>query len=800
MVNDVTEGGGMTDRLGRPLLFVVAAVLAAFVFWIDSIARYDFSVATMYLTVLVLVSAAGSGRSVVLAAQACVALAISAWAIAHLHQPTPASALRCLFACVAIGVTAALLVSRKRLEAAKEDLERSRSEADLFANSVPFVLWRSNPSGEIQYLNDGWTDVTGLDRWSVLEGQRYNDVVHPDDLAALHETVGAAIANRTITDLKVRVRQADGTYRWMQIYDKPVLSPLTGLVDRYGGLSDVHDEVTAKEELQRLRSELEASRAELINFTDSVPQILFRASRQAEVDFYNRRFTEVTGRDRSAVMEDQDWIDDFHPDDRKDYLDNLWSSFAAGVELRHTFRLRHADGEYRWMTLVGRPVRVAADTDEIRYYGGVSDIHEEVTAHQKVRELNETLERRVEERTSELMRTERRYAGLFDVSNMTFAEMDFSSAEGMVDAIKASGVADLRAYMLAHPDELARAIGAIRTTRVNEALARLMGYEDVAEFMARPPAQDADAGSEVLLRQLEMRFQGVDHIDGRTTLTGKGGRRIPVYFTVTRLPDGLHLCSHVDLSGQERIEGLRRAAQAELARANRVATVGALSASIAHELNQPIAAMLMDAQTGLRLIGRDDRDVEALGRILRRVEGTAQRIAGIVERTRENIVAGRRVVTAIDLRSLATATRELLDHDLKRAEVELEIVCAAELPLIRGDPVELQQVFVNLVNNAADAMRDQPGARRIVLELAADEVAVHARVTDTGPGIPEEHVGRLFDPFFTTKPTGIGMGLQICRSAIEGMGGQLTVANAPGGGASFLFDLPLTSEHPDQIE
>ena len=780
----------MNERLTRPTLMTIAALLAAVVFWVDTITGYDFAISVLYLAVLVIVSAAGSATLVVRAAQLCLFLTIIAWCIVHLPQPPLASIMRGLFACVAIGVTAALLVSRKRLEETKRALERSRAEVEHFANSVPFVLWRSNPQGEIEYLNESWTTVTGLDRTSVLPNARYNDVIHRDDIDLLNEVVSHAVATRTITDLKVRIMQADGTYRWMQIYDRPAFSPITGLVERFGGLSDVHNEIMAHEELERLRAELEASRQELLNFTNSVPQILFRADRDANVDFYNERFTQVTGRDLHAVIEKQDWIEDFHPDDREEYLANLQRSFAAGEELRATFRLRHADGNYRWMSLLGRPLPITEGSDDIRYYGGVTDIHEEVTALQKVRELNETLEQRVAERTSELLRTERRYAGLFDVSNMTFAEMDFSAAMEILDEIKAQGVTDLRAHLTAHPEVLVRALGAIKTTRVNEALARLMGYDSVADLTANPPAENAEDGPEVLLRQLEMCFYGGHHLEGRTTLVGKGGRQIPIYYTVTRLPDGLHLSSHVDLSEQERIEEIRRATQAELARANRVATVGALSASIAHELNQPIASMLMDTQSGLRFAEREPPDREALTRILQRIEKTAQRAAGIVQRTRENIVAGRREVKGVDLCRLAADTRDLLEHDMKRADVELEIVCGSSMTSVEGDPVELQQVFVNLVSNAADAMRGQEGLRLVKIELNGDAEAVRVRVSDTGPGIAEEHLQRLFEPFFTTKSSGIGMGLQICRSAVEAMGGELTVENLPGGGAAFSISLP----------
>lgn len=795
---DSAGGGGLIGRWTKPLLLGLATVLAAFVFRIDSIAEFDFAISILYLLVLAIVSSAAGERAVIRAAIACELLAVAAWVIVHLGAPTLANVLRCLFACVAIGATAALLVSRKRLERIRRDLWRSRAEVEHFANSVPFILWRANPRGEVEYLNESWTTLTGLDRRAVLDGQRYMAAVHPEDLPRLAETITNAVENRTVSSAHVRVLQADGGYRWMHFYDKPVVSPATGEVERYGGAADVHDEVMAREESQRLRNELEESQAELVAFTDSVPQILFRANRQAHVDFYNERFTQVTGRDRRDVIATQDWIEDFHPDDREAYLETLWRSFSAGEELRSTFRLRHADGAYRWMSLVGRPVRLTEGSDEIRYYGGVSDIHDEIVAHQKVRELNETLEDRVGERTAELLRTERRYSGLFDVSNITFAEMDFGAAEAVLDDLKADGVVDLRAHMAAHPDEFARMLSLIRTTRVNEALARLMGYESVAELVANPPAQNADDGPDVLLRQLEMYYYGVDHIDGRTVLVGKDGLRIPVYYTVTRLPDGLHLSSHVDLTEQERIEGMRQAAQAELARANRVATVGAFSSSIAHELNQPIASMLIDAQTGRRLVGRDNADLATLGRILQRVEQTAQRVADIVQRTRDNIIAGRRVVEMVDLGRLAWETRDLLSHDLRRAEVELEIATAECAPLVQGDPVDLQQIFVNLISNAADAMRDQLVPRHIIIVIAADEDAVRVEVSDTGPGIPDEHIERLFDPFFTTKTSGIGMGLQICRSAVEAMGGQLSVANRPEGGARFSFDLPLALDQPSK--
>jgi C4-dicarboxylate-specific signal transduction histidine kinase len=295
----------------------------------------------------------------------------------------------------------------------------------------------------------------------------------------------------------------------------------------------------------------------------------------------------------------------------------------------------------------------------------------------------------------------------------------------------------------------------------------------------------------VLLEQLDMYFCGVDHIEGRTVLIGKNGIEIPVYYTVNRLAEGLHLSSHVNLTEQERITGLHEAARIELARANRIATVGAFSASIAHELNQPVASMVMDAQTGLRYLQREAPDLAMIERILQRLSRSAERMAGIVRHTRDAIVAGESKAAPIDLLAMVEDTGELLERELRRSRVTLRIAPQSAVPPVLGDPVQLQQVLVNLVTNAAEAMREMPEARVITIMIEQRAAEMEVVVADTGPGIAPDHLEKLFQPFFTTKPTGVGMGLQICRSAIEAMGGSLTARNREHGGAAFVFTLPL---------
>ncbi|GGF86116.1 hypothetical protein GCM10007301_52490 [Azorhizobium oxalatiphilum] len=551
--------------------------------------------------------------------------------------------------------------------------------------------------------------------------------------------------------------------------------------------------ILSKKKLQRVRYELEESKFELENFTNSVPHILWRSTRDAYVDFYNKRYTEIIGRDSRETIANQDWILDFHPDDRDWFLERVKGAFAEKDDLKAVYRLKHADGNYRWVSLVARPVRAPETGEIIRYYGGTSDVHEVVLAQLQIKELNETLEQRVAERTAELLKTESRFESIFDLSNLTFAEQDLGEALVLLRNLHEQGVTDFRTYMSSHPVLLDRCVRSIRTVRVNRALARLLGYDTVEALAAMPPEQNAEEGRLVLIHQLEMAFYKWAHIEGRTTLVGREGRRIPILYMVSNLSDGRQLSSHIDLTHQEHIEEMRLAAQEELARANRVATVGAFSASIAHELNQPISSIVMDAQTGLRWLRRDAPDVAAAVRILERLARTADRIAGIVQRTRDSIASGRRTVQIVDVSHIAMEARNLLRREARNANATVELRLAEAPCLVRADPIELQQVLVNLLTNAMDAMREQEGERLVTVAVFASESEVTVSVEDRGPGFPDGEIEKLFKPFFTTKPNGVGMGLQICRTIVESFGGTLHAQNGPLGGALFEFSLPSAS-------
>jgi C4-dicarboxylate-specific signal transduction histidine kinase len=258
----------------------------------------------------------------------------------------------------------------------------------------------------------------------------------------------------------------------------------------------------------------------------------------------------------------------------------------------------------------------------------------------------------------------------------------------------------------------------------------------------------------------------------------------------------------LDLSERKRMEAEAREnerryheVQLELEHANRIAMMGHLSASIAHEINQPIAATITNAQAAFRWLDRRPPHLEevrqALARITRDNNRAGEVIARIRGLTSKSPPRGDRFGINEAIREVIELTRgEALKHS-----VSVGMDLADGLPLIEGDRVQLQQVMLNLVMNALEAMSDvSNGARQLLVSTWTTEVGdVLVTVKDTGPGLAPASAERVFDAFYTTKPTGLGMGLSICRSIIEVHGGQLWVtANLPRG-AIFQFTVPA---HP----
>ena len=247
-----------------------------------------------------------------------------------------------------------------------------------------------------------------------------------------------------------------------------------------------------------------------------------------------------------------------------------------------------------------------------------------------------------------------------------------------------------------------------------------------------------------------------------------------------------------DIDDQKRAEKTLRQAQADLARINRVTTMGELTASLAHELRQPISGVILNANVSLRRLGNDNPDLEAVRADVTRIVRDGQRASEIVSRIRAQFEKGPVKRESLDINEINRETVALLRDETIRYKISVRMELAADLPAIVGDRVQLQQVAMNLITNGIEAMKDSDGTREMIIKSQrAENQQVLVSVSDTGKGLPPQQVEQVFDPFFTTKSNGTGMGLRISRSIVESHGGRLWVAGDGGRGATFQFTLPV---------
>lgn len=229
----------------------------------------------------------------------------------------------------------------------------------------------------------------------------------------------------------------------------------------------------------------------------------------------------------------------------------------------------------------------------------------------------------------------------------------------------------------------------------------------------------------------------------------------------------------------------------ELAHVARVATAGELATSLAHEVNQPLAAIATNAQAARRFLARDGLAREDMDEILREIGSEAQRASEVIRRLREFLRKHASERRDLDLSAVVRDTLPLVRRELADNAVEVSLDLAQGLPAVDADPVQLQQVLVNLVKNACEAMAECHGERRVEVVTRRIEGRVALEVRDSGPGLASDVAGRVFEPFVTTKPTGMGLGLAICRSIVEAHGGSLGVEPGSRGGATFRIELPV---------
>ena len=313
-----------------------------------------------------------------------------------------------------------------------------------------------------------------------------------------------------------------------------------------------------------------------------------------------------------------------------------------------------------------------------------------------------------------------------------------------------------------------------------------------------PPIHSLDAKPEEIPRlvvfMLSALFVGALSVAQRSATESLRRARDDLKGTVQELQKSNEALQTESLE-RKHAEEARREAQADLARVSRVTTMGELTASLAHEVNQPIAAAVTNANTCLRWLTRDHPDLEEAREAASRIVKDATRAAGIISRVRLLFKKSTPLQEPVDVNEAIQEMIVLLRSEATRYNITARMELAADLPRIMGDRVQLQQVLMNLIVNSIDAMKEVDGARELTVKSQRTEKEeVLVSVSDTGVGLPPQQTDQIFNAFFTTKPHGIGMGLRISRSILESHGGRLWAADNSPRGASFHFALPTKIE------
>jgi PAS domain S-box-containing protein len=482
---------------------------------------------------------------------------------------------------------------------------------------------------------------------------------------------------------------------------------------------------------------------------DSAPVMIWMSSPDKLCTFFNKGWLDFTGRTLEQEI-GNGWAEGVHKEDFDRCLEVYVNAFDARREFAMEYRLRRYDGEYRWVLDHGMP-RTESNGAFLGYIGTATDITEH-KRDEEVLEKERAFLRQVIDIVPNFIFAKDR-EGRFTLANQATAEAYGTTAENLI------GKTD-------------------RDFNSN--------FEEV-EFFRRMDLE--------VMNTLRERFIAEERV---TDASGKVRWLQSVKRPIVER-DGLAsqvLGTSTDITQRKETELELRRQRAELAHVTRVSTMGELAASLAHELNQPLTAILSNAQAALRFMAGKLPDLEEVREILKEIVEDNSRASDVIRRIRALVKKEEVEFVPVDLENLIDDVMMLVRSDAVLHNVQISFEASSGLPPVRGDRVQLQQVVLNLLVNAFDAVKDCPVHDRQVIVRVEREIArmLKATVRDRGTGLSGDTLDKIFQPFYTTRRDGLGMGLAICRSIVEAHGGRLWAENNPDRGATFCFTIPASGE------
>jgi PAS domain S-box-containing protein len=511
--------------------------------------------------------------------------------------------------------------------------------------------------------------------------------------------------------------------------------------DELAHLGQVFNE-TAKR-LQDLYATLQQSEDRLRLVIDTIPAHAWSARPDGSVDFVNQPFLKFTGR----LMEDilgWNWGSLLHPDDLTRYVGEWQAAVATGKPIESEARVRRTDGTYRWLLIRNVPLRDNTGTI-VKWYGTAVDIEERHRAEDALRQSEAYL--------AEAQRLSHTGSWAWNLaSQRIFWSLETFKIFGIDPATTPTSEIFLEKI---HPDDR------VSIDRVESELYK---------------GNDAEYNYRLIFPD-----RSIKHISSvARPIRNDTGQVIEFVGTV------------MDVTERKRAEEALREAHANLARVSRVTTMGELTASLAHEIRQPITAAVTNARTCLRWLGRDHPDVPEARDAASRIVSDVTRAADIISSLSLLFKKGALQRELVDINELVREMILLLRGEANRYSVSIRTDLADDLPKVLADRVQLQQVFMNLMLNGIDAMKAAPDGCELTIRSELNNGQLLISVSDTGVGLSPDQTDQIFRAFFTTKENGTGMGLPISRSIIESHGGRLWATGASSCGATFHFTLPVT--------
>jgi PAS domain S-box-containing protein len=448
-------------------------------------------------------------------------------------------------------------------------------------------------------------------------------------------------------------------------------------------------------------------------------------------------------------MQGWGWQKVHHPEHVERVVQRIRQSFESGTPWEDTFPLRGRDGSYRWFLSRALPICNEAG-DVIRWFGTNTDITEQIEAERALRELNGNLEQRVEMETRERLHIWNVSQDLLAVADLEGNYLSVNPAWTITLGWSGADLLGKSSQWLLHPDDREK---------------------------TRTEIRHLAAGRKTL--RFDSRFR---HKDGTyrwlSWKAAPDGQRIyAMGRDITELRDA-----------QQKLQAARR----ELAEVTRRTTLAAMTAAIAHEIKQPLAAIVTNANAGLRWLAAMPPRLDQACDTFRHIAADGNRASDVIQSVRAMFSSRDHEGTVFDVNELLRETIALARGELEAAGIAVELGLASELPLICAHRVQLQQVVLNVITNAADAMRTITDRARVLRmeSKSFESTGVEVTVEDSGTGIEPENADHIFDAFFTTKANGMGMGLAICRSIVEAHNGTLSVSSNIPYGSVFRLVLP----------